>query len=449
MSRLFSILILVFLISNGYPSSSIFKLINCDSLAEESNEFSVEEMQADFLQARQILEDHHCCIYEYTSKTRFDSLFDNQYALIDRPMKAYEFFRILSPITANLGCGHTSFWMPSEYWRQGPDKLFPLELKLIEGRVVVAGNYTDTIQLPRGSILHEINGRNIGDIIAEMKANYPADAFNVNFKTAQVERRFSLIYARRFGFFDSYEVVYSLPRSDSRERKILKPANDQAVRDVVFKNFRDPELKFEIIEEENAAILTINTFIYYDRVVFFTSFLDSCFSLIENKNIQNLVLDLRGNDGGDPFCAAPLFSYLEPEALPYFAEPYGKYSDLADPIPLAENHFSGKLYVLMDGRCFSTNGHFCSLLKYHQCGTLIGTESGAGYCCNAGRNGQEVLDNTKIQLYFARSSFCAAVEEADKSKPIQPDYPINPTYSDFLEDRDVFMEKAFELISEN
>jgi len=192
--------------------------------------------------------------------------------------------------------------------------------------------------------------------------------------------------------------------------------------------------------------MTISSFIYYDRVDYFKGFLDSCFTLIKEKNIENLILDLRKNDGGDPFCAIPLFSYLEHEPVPYFAEPYGRYAEFANPIPMAEKRFTGNLYTLLDGRCFSTNGHFCALLKYHKIGKFVGTESGATYTCNAGRDLMVRLNNTRFMLYFGRSSFAVAVEGMDQREPIKPDYPVHETIQDLLEGRDVYMETAMKLI---
>jgi hypothetical protein len=103
----------------------------------------------------------------------------------------------------------------------------------------------------------------------------------------------------------------------------------------------------------------------------------------------------------------------------------------------------------MDGRCFSTNGHFCSLLKYHQIGSIVGTESGGAFTCNAGKNGIKHLEHSGIQLYFGRSSYAAAIEGMDKSKPIKPDYIVEETYNDFLVRKDVILERAFELINES
>lgn len=410
--------------------------------------FSKQVLQEDFMEFRQTLEDNHAALYEYTSQHILDSLMDNQYGLIQDSMALHEFFVLLTPIVGKIGCGHTTVWMPMSYWGQGQSNLFPLQIRLIENVVVVSGSYTEKEQVPRGSVLLEINGRLVEDIIKEIKTNYPSDALNPYFIEKAVERRFPMIYARRFGFPKEYRVVYALPECKTCESRILSPANDQAVRAVVFKNFKTPELCMTLLEKKNAALIRIETFIYYDRVQFFRNFVDSCFNVIHEKKIGNLILDLRGNDGGDPFCAVHLFSYLEPKPLPYFAEPYGKYSEFAKPIPRAEKAFEGKLLILLDGRCFSTNGHFCALLKYHKIGWFIGTPGGSTYKCNAGRNTNIDLKNTRIMLYFGRSTFAAAVQGMGKTEPIMPDVPVQETYESFLDEKDVFMEKALKLISE-
>jgi len=416
---------------------------------DKKSEFSIKELQEDFQQMRQILEEDHANLYEYTNKETFDKLFEKQYDLIDQPMTLNEFFKLLTPITARVGCGHTNLWMPDEYWNSGYNKLFPLQIKLIEGYAVVTGDYNSKSLVPIGSIILKVNDISINDIIEEMKVNYSADAFNENFILSQIERRFSLIFARRFGYPEKFTVTYTLPGRKTRTTTELKPANIWDVRAVVFKNFNHPELEFEVLEEKSTAIMTIQTFIYYDRIPMFKAFLDSCFKDIHDKKIENLILDLRGNDGGDPFCAAPLFSYLEHEPVPYFAEPYGKYSQLAEPIPLDENRFKGNLFTLIDGRCFSTNGHFCSLLKYHKVGKFVGSEGGATYKCNAGKNMEIHLRNSRIMLFLGRSTYAAAVEGMDKTQGILPDYNVEQTYRDFIDGKDTIMNYTLELIEKS
>ena len=416
---------------------------------DSRSEFSVKQLREDFLQMRHTLEEDHANLYEYTNKETFDKLFEQQYKLIEQPMLLKEFFKVLTPITAKVGCGHTNLWMPDEYWNLDPNKLFPLQINFIEDHAVVIGDYNSNSLVPVGSIVMEINDIPIHEIIEEMKINYSADALNENFILSQIERRFSLIYARRFGFPEKFTVTYALPGRKTRVTIELQPTNVQVIKAIVFENFDHPELEFEIMEETNTAIMTIQTFIYYDRVPMFKEFLEKCFKEIYDKKIENLILDLRGNDGGDPFCAAPLLSYLEHEPVPYFAEPYGKYAQLAESIPLAEYRFNGNLFTLINGRCFSTNGHFCSLLKYHKIGKFIGTEGGATYKCNAGKNMVTHLKNSRIMLYFGRSTFTAAVKDMDKSHGILPDYPVEQTYRDFLDGKDSILKYTLDLIKKS
>ena len=439
MYRLIIIVFLAFRVDLNEPIDT--------ELIEKEFLFSIEEMQQDFNQMRLTLENEHCCLYEYTSKEIFDSLFQNQYNLITKSMYPHEFYNILTPITAKIGCMHTAVWMPGSYWEIQSGNLFPLQVKLIEDYMVVTGSYNDSIQVPVGSIILEINDKPVHEIIKEMRHNISADAFNIHFINSQIEKRFPLNYASRYGFPEKYYVTYALPGRKTRVTTKLKPASNQSVRAVVFKNFSHPPLTLELPENRNTAVMTIPTFIYYDRVDYFKNFLDSSFSLIREKKIQNLILDLRGNDGGDPFCAVPLLSYLEHEPVPYYAEPYGRYAEFAEPIPMAENHFTGNLYILLDGYCGSTNGHFSALLKYHEIGKFIGTPSGATYKCNAGRDTEISLEQTGMILTFGRTTFAAAVTGMDKTKPILPDYPVQVTYKDFLKGRDVFMEKTWMLIN--
>jgi len=427
----------------------IMNLLQANDSQQSPRTFPVDALQQDFQRFREILEQEHCCTYEYTSKAEMDSLFDTHYDLIDHDKTIYEFFQLLAPITAKIGCMHTSTWLPVRYFRTKPRNMFPLTVKLIDEKLVVLGSYNDSLEVPTGSILLHINGTPVDSIIADLQLITPADAMNPYFIDSQLSHRFSQFYTSMYGLPDGYEVTYIKPGTSDPTTKNLTPTDDPSVREIVFRHFSNPPLEFEILEDENSAILTVYTFAYYTRVEYFQSFMDSCFSKIKEKKIENLILDLRGNSGGDPFCPTILLSYLESEPVPYFAERYGKYSDFADPIPLAENHFTGNLYTLIDGICGSTNGHFCALLDYNNIGTFIGTPSGATYKCNAGKNTELLLPNTQMIITIGRTTYSAAVENMDKAEPIIPDILVHETADDIAVGRDVFMEAALKEIQKN
>jgi hypothetical protein len=420
----------------------IFLFISSAICSQNIRILSPEKMQADFIQFRKIIEENQVNLYDYTPKKAMDRLFDNQFARIKDSLPMNEFFKLMTPIIAATGNGHTNIWMPGEYWRSGNDKFFPVQIKVVEDKIVAKGSYTETEQLPRGSIIHKINDVPIQEIADEMIENYYAEGKRIHGKIVGVERRFPMIYVRRFGFPDEYIVTYSLPGEKKKIKKTLVPATEKEVRDIVFSNFDTTELKLEFIDDEMNALLTVETFIYYDERDYFNNFMDSCFKEIKKNNTSNLIIDTRGNDGGDPYCAAELFSYLEHEPLPYFREAH-RYARLLEPIPVAENNFKGNLIVLMDSHCFSTNSHFCSLIKYHKLATIVGTPSAGNYRCT---NVQDTnLDNTGIMVYYGNSNYSTAVD-MDKTKPIMPDILIQETYDDFMKGRDLYMEKALKLI---
>lgn len=411
----------------------------------QTSSFSQRFLQEDFTQFREILENEHCCLYEYTSKSELDSMFDAHYRIIDHDMKHNEFFMLLAPITSKIGCMHTATWMPGGFFITKPKMMFPLTLKLIDEKVIVNGSYNTYDEVPLGSMLLEINKKPIEGILEQLRIITSADALNPYFIDAQIMQRFSMFYASIYGLPDQYEIKFLPPGQINPENKILTPADHESVRKVVFFHFSSPPLGFEILKERNTAIMTVNTFIYYDKVDYFQNFMDSCFHLIRKMGIDNLILDVRGNTGGDPFCSSILLSYLQKSPVPYFAEAYGKYSVLANYLPIPEDHFRGRLYIIIDGSCGSTNGHFSALLKYHKMGKFIRTPSGSTYKCNAGRNTEFRLKNTQMIITIGRSTYAAAVEDMAKTA-IMPDIYVKETYSDYLENRDAFLEMAFEQI---
>lgn len=193
-----------------------------------------------------------------------------------------------------------------------------------------------------------------------------------------------------------------------------------------------------------AAVLTIRSFVYYDNPEKFNDFIDEAFAKINRLNIKNLLLDLRNNGGGNPFCTSHLFSYLIAEPLPYFAEEYGKYARLASPIAPAKKVFQGRLIVLINGGCFSSTPHLCALLKYHKIGTFVGTEAGATYTCNGAA--QEIkLSHTGFIAVVNRRSYAAAVNGFPKDRGILPDHFVMPRIEDLVKGRDVQKEFALQL----
>ena len=406
--------------------------------------FSKEKLQEDFMQFRSILEDTHPALYDYTDKQVLDSLFNSSYERIDSVLDFSTFLILMTEVISRVGCGHSSLWVPGKFWEVAPAGLFPLKIRILEDKACITGSYNDSTGIPPGSELISINGINLSSVNDRLLSLTSADGFNHSYRLEKVAQNFPVKFALAYGFADNFNIEYIEPGSNEIIKYDLKPVS----KSIIDKNKTEKkELSFKITGEGNTALLTINSFGYYSEVNMFHSFIDSVFKVIKDKKIGNLIIDLRGNSGGDPFCASYLWAYLQPEPLPYFDDHYGRYDTLANQMFMPVNHFEGQLYTLIDGNGFSTTGHICGLLKYHQVGYFVGTEMGSTYTCT-GNATYPPLDNTGIMVGTARvMRYTAAVKGMDPRRGIIPDFSVNYTQDDLIRGVDKTLSTALNIIN--
>jgi len=407
--------------------------------------FPKEELQADFKQFRTILEGTHPALYDYTEKAVLDSLFDSNYEAIQAKMDFRSFLMLMTEIISRVGCGHSSLWIPGDYWKVAPSALFPLKLLPSGDQLLVSDNLDGSKEVPVGSVLLSVNGEPIAEVAEHLESLSSSDGLIQAYRRGKVAQYFAVKYAMAYGFPDSFRITYLAPGEEKPEEKVLQPVSKEQVNKGVVEH---NELSLKELQQGQVALLTINSFAYYGEVDMFKSFIDSVFQVVDRNGIDRLILDLRGNGGGDPFCSSYLWGYLQPNPVPYFQDHYGRYDTLANNIPQPVNHYKGKLYTLIDDRCFSTTGHFCGLLKYHRVGKFVGSETGATYTCT-GNATYPALDKTGIMVGTARvMRYTAAVKGMDPRQGILPDHPVESTQKDLINGRDTVLEYALSLASE-
>ena len=412
--------------------------------------FTVSELQADFRQLRKFLEKSHPQLYRFTSQREFDSLFETHYRMINKPMTTQEFYSIIVPLVARVGCGHTALWSPDGYWDTAPERMFPLSVYAREGQLFVIHGYHQPSPVGFGCRILSVNGLDAGDMVGEMLGNISSDGFIMTKRYRRLNSVFPYLYALNYGFPEEFEIMVSEKGKAKRlrlepiPRSVVVAYHDSLVATGVIKK---EDLNLELVDG-GTALMTIRTFAYYDDNKGFNNFIDSSFQVIYDHRTGNLVLDLRGNDGGDPFCSSHLLSYLENKPMIYFQRPYGTYARLNQPLPMAETPFTGKQYYLIDGMCFSTTGHLASLLKYYRLGTFIGEETGGTYTCNDASH-DTYLKHTGYRLQSARFSFATAVIGLPQDHGIMPDYPVEAPIDELIRGDDTVLAFALELIQQD
>ena len=390
--------------------------------------YSTTAMKADFYQLLAQIEKNHPALYDFTSKDEYQAVVKKQFEKIRDSATVTDFYKILMPLVVKIGCGHSQLWLPQWVWKDPAVGFLPLRLFIDKGRVYVAHNLSTDSNIKIPVEVTGIDGKTIAELLDTMNSFISTDGNNVSAKRDYLNTSwFNGLLAIALDFPKEYVV-------DTR-RTPGEPVNQIKLPALNLETYNRLEAwpstapKFLIDSLNSTGILTIRSFSFYDSVVGFRHFIDSFFTKVNQQHVHSVILDLRDNSGGDPFCSSYLMAYLAKMPVPYYSESYGGYSDLAKPIPLAANHFEGNVYTLINGNCFSSSGHLCALMKYHNIGKFIGSETDGTFTCND--NSMIVsLNNTGIQLRIARNSFSVAVKGIPRFKGISPDYPVENTLED-------------------
>jgi len=242
---------------------------------------------------------------------------------------------------------------------------------------------------------------------------------------------------------NEFQIRYILPETTEIKKLKLKSISYtylvEKYKNDPYKDTVYSELKYEINDEY--ALLKIPHFSYYDvnEYKFYEQKLTNFFKDIKKSQSSNLILDLRGNGGGDPNAGNLLLTHILDEPFQYFTDNTPFYPELTQISEISNDSFKGNIFTIIDGGCFSTTGHVLSIMKDQNIGKFIGQESGGGYICSDGS--QEInLINTGIKINMAKISYSTNVKGQTLGRGIIPDNIINYTINDYLENKDIEME---------
>jgi hypothetical protein len=417
--------------------------------------YAPEDLRKDFRQFRTIMERRTLGLY--TDRARLTALLDKAETYLSeplaRPMTELQFYRLLAPIVAELRCGH-SFLSVSpgmEAHLRAEALFFPLDVRIFGDRLFVVED-GHGLGVPPGSEILELNGMAVPELIQRITSNVVTDGRDQGRPRRDAELWFASLY---YSYVDTpaiHDLVLLLPGShpDPDQSGVPVSKTIPAVRDarlakiaqaIVYDTVGAP---YSSTIKTDHAVLTVPTFAYRKPKAYY-AFLDDFFTELADRQLDTLILDLRGNYGGSPAPTAELLKYLIDEPTPFFARNNPIYlAPWKKPVKPAAEAFRGTLYVLVDEAAFSMNSFLISLLRHHDIGTLVGSSTAGSWACSDAAMAA-TLKATGLRLKYSTQAFYTAVQGQDAGIGIAPDVPVTWTLEDHLEGRDPVLAAALVL----
>lgn len=470
-------------------------------LSFSQEKIPVAQLQEDFQILKQAMEELHPALYKYDSQEEREKDFHALKERLSEDQSITEAYKNITRFTAKIKCGHTytNFWNQNKILKEGfiNDKnKVPFTFRIIEEEMFVYQNLSKNPALKKGDKILSINGHSTREILTELIPYVKTDGNNQGQKFFDLQvfgvnnyEAFDIYFPLVFSVGETFDIevetylteekrLFSLSSLTRKERfTLLTERYGKQIESF------DDYWNFEILDTET-AVLTLGTFVTWKMELNWKKFLKDAFAQLKSKQIKHLILDIRGNGGGNSDVQEVLFKYLtnEPaqrgpfqqtikaqvvseEIRPYLSTWKKGMFDVRSKTKPLENGFytlkiggmidkkvspgsqafQGKVYVLADASNSSGTYFLVNYLKQNKLATLIGQESGGNLQgITAGQIFFLKLPNSKVEVDIPLIGYYPT--ESKPNKGVLPDVYVQPNVKDLVDGVDTEMEAALELI---
>lgn len=507
-----------------------------------------------FVQKR--LTNMHPDLYWYISKEDLNRKFDSLSNTLNEPLTPNEFYLKISPVVASVRQGHMGMSMLTQTsadslkkkYKGSVNPLSNFEYEYLNERLFIKRNSskTDTI-LQTGTEIIDINGVKPADLFTKYRKTFTSDGYNQTAIPKFFARRVNSFYSNELGFVDSIKMnvvcadtafyytlkrtfkeskkerkalakkalaenkkdtlkdtktvqTDTLPKLTKAEQKIKKKALKKLAEQKYYKNewfgydgkskTFSKQIMYPVAQDSTIAVLKIRDF-SKGRVKVY----DTIFAELNKHDVQNLIIDLRGNPGGRLNEIHKLAQYLNDTAFVFikpatitnratffnlyrgksvaskiFSTPFIsifstirglkssrndvgelqfplKSSKITQPKPL---NYKNNIYVITDGMTFSAAAIISSHLKGRNRAIFVGDETGGTYNGTvAGIMPEVKLPNSKLVVRVGLMTIKPNEQTEKEGYGVMPDTYIKPTIEDFLNDKDPELDWILNQINTN
>lgn len=384
------------------------------------------DVSGDIAILRDAYENLHPGLYRYATPRDMGARFDALARAWSRPQTRAEAYLSLARFLAAIRCGHTyaNFYNQSDAVQAAlfdAQRLLPFQFAWIGGRMVVLANQSSDPRLERGAEVLSVDGRATPRILRALMPYARADGGN------DAKRR-ALLEVRGFDRYETFDIFYGLthrpgasvrlrvrPPGSSRAETFETATIDLATRRTLLRAEENGDGAAWTLAYPRArtALLTMPTWALYNSEWDWRAFLDRSFAEIEARGVTKLIVDIRGNEGGndcgDPIAArlidAPIaregyarrtrYRQTPPRLNPYLDTWDRSFRDWGDDAIARDDgfydlrgetevnqiaprgpRFRGEVDVLIDSQNSSATFQFASCIQRNRLGRLIGQPTG-------------------------------------------------------------------------
>ena len=480
----------------------------------EFNYYSIEELDSLIYTNTQIEEDVkvlkriiqyvHPAIYKFR-----DSLsLQNDFKILEADLKSMptlnHAYGAISKFVAKIKCSHT-FTNP---WNQGsqmeranyhvPDKI-PFTFNRLGKRLFIDKNASQNKKLTKGLEIISINNVTTNDVLTKLSNYVTSDGDNYKKKLDRLlvtgEEKFALFdvfYPIEFGRKNTFLLALRDVITNQTFEMTVNATSKTNRTKLMKERYGSLSLTLEDrwnfkVLDKNTAHLVIKSFAIHNNVFDWESFLDASFKELKAKSIPNLIIDIRGNEGGDGVVGEYIFERIIQKATKINAmqssvryleipEDFKKHISTWDRFPydfkgkitseingrylLKEKYsvpelilkpkkkgFKGQVYLMTDASNSSATHLFAMYAKGIENITIVGQETGGN---QMGTNGSNIffmrLPNTKIEVDIPVVNQFIPLKEGNSDGGVKPDLEIKKNINDFINKKDTELLAVLKLI---
>ena len=491
------------------------KRTNENVLAKKT--FSPAALKADFEVFKKTLAAIHPGIYRYQTRESLDRIFAEYEAKLENPLAESALFGLLAQVASRFYCGHTYLnpYNQNSLLRErlaGGKSYLPFYFRVIDGKIIVTENASDK-NLSKGSEITRVNGVAAKKIIETLLTVTKGDGKNTlahRLNSLELTR----FEAERYALFDWYFPLFfpltgetfTIEAVDFTSKKKTKfqtaaLTKEERTAEIVKRYGKAPNYddgwKFEVWADASTAYLRIeNSITWRLKNIKYKEFLADVFAQIRAGQVKNLIIDLRGNGGGDTGIGLELSRYLARENLPNYIESRrlvrnvaaqsdllkfidtyseelknnlrngtaanlykkaeGEYfeilpNEMTTNYPIVtpyENNFAGKTFIISDSSNASAAFQFINYAQENRLARIVGqTTGGSKQGINGGNYLFLSLPNSKIEIDIPVYFLAPLTGQRDES--VIPDVPVTRRWEDIGNNFDREIALIKELIRKN